>query len=164
VRESFRSSPEGSESASIWTPDFQYSVSVAQLEDEPTEAVIVRELSDVRDDSVLRDERFRDTFDNVFDTVKLTFAKPVNVVEIIDAIEALDGDEIEVEYPGDYSHCDVSIDGCPGNVRINIDSLEVTLGAKQPLLKLVEAFTNSVQSMYQLGMGGHLSLPTPQTA
>ncbi len=134
---------DGSDTASIWTPDFQYTVEVRQLDDEPSAAAITKTLSEVRDQSLLDDQRFRGLFDACFDTVRMTFAKPVDVVAIIDAIEASNGGAIEVDYPTDCSYCDLSIAGCPGSIRIGRTGFALTMPAQRPLQTLVDAFAQA---------------------
>ncbi len=152
--------PEGSQSGSIWTPDFQYSVWVEQLEDEPTEALISRSLSEVRSDDIPSDDRFRALFDNLFNTVRLTFAKPVDVVEVIDAIEARGQEDVSVVYPSHHSYCDVSLVGRPGSLRVKADGIELTVPGKQPLQTLLDAFTQLMHAVNLTGVDEHIATPS----
>ena len=152
--------PEGSQSGSIWTPDFQYAVWVEQSEDEPSAAVVTRSLSEVRSDGVPNDARFRALFDNLFNTVRLSFAKPVDVLEVIDAIEASGLTEVSVSYPVDCSYCDVSLVGCPGPLRVNDASIELKVSGKPSLQTLLKAFTQMIQAVNRIGVEEHLALPS----
>ena len=151
--------PDGSEEGSIWTPDFQYAVSVRQSEDDPTKVVFSRMLSEVRSESLIDDERFRAIFDGLFDTVRLTFSKAVEVVDIIDAIEERGGPEIEVEYPSDHAYCDLTVKGSPGSIRVDDHSFQLSLPGKCSLQGLIDAFSRTRETVRRSGVRENLALP-----
>ena len=151
--------PDGESGGSIWTPDFQYSVSVAQLENEPSEVAITRELTEIRDPAILENDEFREIFDDMFDTVRLRFAKRIDVDGIIDAIESIDSSNITVTYPSDASYCTITLSSHPGTIRVTEEGLELTQTTKKPIRVLVNSFQRTIEAMSLAGVGEHLALP-----
>lgn len=154
--------PEGTDSGSIWTPDFQYSVRAEQLEDEPSEALISGSLSDVREEAVLNSRGFRAIFDALFDTISLTFARPIDIIALIDRIEARKGTGVRVKYPPDFAHCEIRVEGCAEFIHVENNRFELKLANKQPLQALVDAFQRMMQATQEAGIDDHLALPGPQ--
>jgi len=152
--------PDGENGGSVWTPDFQYSISVAQIEDEPSEVAITRELSEIRDPAILENEEFREIFDDVFDTARLSFSKRIDVERIIDAIESRDTDDITVDYPSDASHCTITLFGLPGTIRVTRDGLELRQPSKQTILELANSLQRIIAAMgLAEGIDKYLALP-----
>lgn len=149
---------DGSEEGSIWTADFQYAIAVRQSEDDPSKAVFTRTLSEVRDESVLDDERFRAIFDGMFDSVRLTFSQAVEVADVIDAVEERGGDELEIEYPSDHSYCDLKVKGAPGFVRVLERSIELKMPRTCDLRTLIDAFGRARETMRRGGVRDPLGL------
>lgn len=123
----------------IVTPDFEFAVDCTQDADDPTMAVISRRLTNISP-AIIGDDAFNDVFDDSFDELTFEFTKSVNLEDLIDQIEDLDLDKIDIEYPADWSYCDITIDGSPLSVRLTPGSIIVTTAdASSPKL-LMESF------------------------
>lgn len=74
-------------SGTITTPDFQYQISVTLCDEEPSELIWRRQVTNfTKAEAVLSDD-FASTFGTVFDTVEFVPPEPVDVESFIDWIE-----------------------------------------------------------------------------
>jgi hypothetical protein len=101
----------------IVTPDFEYVVSVSQDRDDPSMAVISRQLLNISP-KVVDDDAFNAVFDDTFDELTFGFTAEINVRDLIDQIEDLDLDKISLEYPSDCSNCKITIKGSPLTIQV----------------------------------------------
>lgn len=151
--------PEGESGGSIWTPDFNYSVSVSLLREDTSKAIITRQLSDIRDPTILEEEGFHEIFDDMFDKVRLTFKKRIDVDKFIDSIEDLESPDIDPDYLPEPEYCDLTITGAPGTIRVTDDALELRLPTTQTILEIAKSFQQTIEAISLTGVGSHLALP-----
>jgi hypothetical protein len=112
---------------------------VEQDHDDPSMAAISRQLINISP-KIVGDDAFNLVFEETFDELTFQFTKEVIVEDLIDQIEALNLDKIELDYPADCSHCEISIDGSPLSIQVTPHSLTVqNPEAASPKL-LVESF------------------------
>jgi hypothetical protein len=123
----------------ILTPDFEFVVECRQDSDDPAMAVVTRQLINMSP-AIVPDDSFNDVFDDSFNELTFEFAKGVNVQDLIDQIEDLELDKIDLDYPADCSHCDISIEGSPIQVRVRAGSLTVTTPNSASPKLLMESF------------------------
>jgi hypothetical protein len=123
----------------IVTPDFEYVVNVAQDREDPSMAVISRQLINISP-TIVGDDAFNVVFEDTFDELTFEFTKQVNVEDLIDQIEDLNLDKVDLDYPADCSYCDISIDGLPLSIRVTPDSVTVHNPIAASPKLLVESF------------------------
>lgn len=146
--------PPGGGEASIRTPDFQYTVSVS-LDEDPAVVVLTRELSDIRRPEILGTEGLAQTFDAVFDSVRLSFDRSIPVEELIDLAES---HRLPVSYPHDCSSCTIrAVDGAI--VRVSGKSLLL----KYPGGQTLDQLTRGVGQLMRI-MPNLTPLPPPAAA
>lgn len=145
--------PPGDGDASIRTPDFQYTISVA-LDEDPALVVITRELSDIHRPEILADERLARTFDETFDSVRLIFDRPIEIEDLVDLAEA---SRMPVAYPPDCSSCTIqAADGA--TIRVTGSHLLL----RYPGGRTLERLTRGLDQIIHLFPKSD-SLPAPST-
>lgn len=145
--------PPGDGDASIRTPDFQYTISVG-LDEDPALVVITRELSDVHRPEILADDRLARTFDETFDSVRLSFDRPIDVEDLVDLAEA---GRMPVAYPPDCSSCTIqAADGA--TIRVTGSHLLLRYPGGQTLERLTRGLDQIIHLFPKSD-----SLPAPST-
>jgi hypothetical protein len=124
----------------VRTPDFEYSVSIAQAADDPTGVVWRREVSGIRTPEVVLGRPFANVFGDLFDTLVFEFVKPFDLETWVDRVEEEVPEGVKVRCASDCSSCDVTVMGFAGVIRLRSERVEIQ-GGKAPSSKaLVEAF------------------------
>ena len=117
-----------------------------QDRENPGSALITRQLINISP-TIIENEAFNQVFDKYFNELTFDFNKPLNIEELIDRIEDLNSDKIHVEYPSDYSHCDIEIDGVPFKIRVRQRSLTVQTPRPTSPKHLVETFFDAQKQL-----------------
>jgi hypothetical protein len=117
-------SPEGG-SGGIRTPDFEFSITYSQSEDDPSEFEVVRELTRLNDPALLDQVWFNEMFRNVFDEAYFELDGHVDVPKLIERVEEIEA--FDVDYDGGRTHCTITMEGFEGEITITADSLTYTL-------------------------------------
>jgi hypothetical protein len=124
----------------VRTPDFDYGVSVALADDDPTTVVWRREVAGIRNPEVVLGPAFAAVFGDLFDTLVFEFVRPFDLEAWVDRVEEEVPPGVKVRCASDCSTCDVTVAGFAGVIRLRGDRVEVQ-GRKAPNSKgLVEAF------------------------
>lgn len=130
--------PDVSETmASIVTPDFEYTVSVSLDPDDPSEVIWKRELSNIRDPTIVERKELAAVFGATFDTVELEFKEPLELAEFIDALEAAG---LTPNYDAECTECTLTLSGVPGTIRVTDSCLQIVQSSPEPPMVLVQAF------------------------
>jgi hypothetical protein len=128
-------------SGKILTPDFEYTASCTQNDEDPTLATLTEEVRNMSA-GIINDDRFSDVFSGHFDEVVFELDENIKVEEIIDVIEGSDTKGFKIEYPGDASWCAIRFSGRRESIRITTQHLILeTLGKKSPK-ELLEALSD----------------------
>ena len=117
-------SPEGG-SGGIRTPDFKFSITYSQSEDDPSEFEVVRELTRLNDPALLDQDWFNEMFRNVFDEAHFELDGHIDVPKLIERVEKIEA--FVVDYDGGRTHCTITMEGFEGKITITADSLTYTL-------------------------------------
>lgn len=138
------------------TPDFEYTVSVAQDPASPTEVIWRREVGQVADAAVVRGPAFEAAFGKLFDQLAFEFAVPVDVGELVDRLEDAPADGLKVSVDADGAACEISLKGFAGAVRVERTALTIRgrTGTSGGLLDQFLAFVSKVGPL-----GEPLALP-----
>jgi hypothetical protein len=126
--------------ASVRTPDFEYTVSVAQSADDPAAAVCRREIAGIRTPEVVLSKGFQAAFGAVFDTLVFEFHKPFDLETWVDRFEEEAPEGVRLRCASDCSTCEVTVAGFPGVVRLHRDRVEVQGQHASSSTGLVQAF------------------------
>ena len=127
------------ESGRIITPDFEYAVYAMQSEDDPTEALIIEELVNVKP-SIVQKSEFNEVFDGRFSQVVFQFETEVDVAALIDQLEEPDRKDIELDYDHTATWCELSIDNSELSLRMEPGELTVISKRRQSPRELIESF------------------------
>ncbi len=141
---------------SLRTPDFEYTVSVAQDPTSPTDVVWRREVGQVADVDVVRSAAFELVFGKLFDQLAFEFAVPVDVGDLVDRLEDTPADGRKVSVESDGKACEITLSGFAGSVRVERQALTIRgrAGGSGGLLDQFLAFVSSVGPL-----GEPLALP-----
>jgi hypothetical protein len=126
----------------VRTPDFEYSVSVDLAEDDPTVAVLRREVGGIQNPEVVLSGPFQQVFGDQFDTLVFEFLRPFDLEAWIDRIEEQMPEGVKLRCAPDASSVEVTLPGVAGLVRLLRDRVEVqATGPRGPSSRsLVDAF------------------------
>jgi hypothetical protein len=133
------SEPDGG-FGTIVTPWFDYQISASLAEDDPTEVIWRRQLSEFRKPEMMTAVEVSTTFGNLFDTVELLPPSGIDVSEFIDQIEDLTPLGVTLDYDRTATWCVIGIKGIAGQVRLTGDLLSLVVHQPQPPAKLLDSF------------------------
>jgi hypothetical protein len=128
-----------SEAGRIITPDFEYAVYATQNEDDPSEALIIQELTNVKP-TVVQKPEFNEVFDGRFSEIVFQFDVEVDVEKLIDELEGLEREDVKLEYDSNTEWCELSIKGLELTVRMEPSELKVVSQRRKSPKELIEAF------------------------
>ena len=114
---------QGDGTGTIITPYFNYSISVALDEENPSNVVWHRSVDSIKDSDKIFSKAFAVVFEGVFDTVEFVTPHAVDLDTMIDSLEALEDDRIALEYDHDATCCNLSIEGLTGEIHVTKRSL-----------------------------------------
>lgn len=131
---------------SLRTPDFEYTVSVAQDPDSPTDVIWRREVGQVSNVDVIRGPEFEAVFGKLFDQLTFEFAVPVDVTDLVDELEDTPVAGRRVSVDSDGSACEITLAGLSGSVRVERTALTIRgrAGTSGGLLDQFLAFVTHV--------------------
>lgn len=113
--------PPSDGSASIRTPDFAFSITYSQNEEDPSQYEVIQELTRLSNPETLDSDWFNDVFRSVFNEAVVEFSGPLDVEEFIDLAEECEG--LDVDYDKDATYCRIRMDGFEGSIMITADSV-----------------------------------------
>ena len=108
----------GSGSGSLVTKDFEYEVTVAPDPESLSEVLWRRTLKNVSSPAVLDSAAMTAVFENMFDTVEVSFETPLDIEDLIDKLE---GAGASPDYPADASSCILKLPASKCSVEFSAD-------------------------------------------
>jgi hypothetical protein len=148
---------ENDGTGTIITPYFNYSVSVQQDAENPSQVIWHRHVDAIKEPEQVFSPRFATVFERVFDTVEFTMTLEIDLGALIDSIETLDDDRIAIEYDPNATHCELSIDGVVGEIHLTKRSMRIVHPNADAPPNLLRSFL-AIQSAI-LGNGGVSMIP-----
>lgn len=127
-------------SGTIITPYFNYTIALKQNPRDPSEIIWRREVLDIVDVEQVLSKAFAATFDELFDTVELAPAEPIDLTALIDRIEALDDARIKLDYDRELTWCKLAIRGISGEIKVTKRTFELVERKPETPKKLLESF------------------------
>jgi hypothetical protein len=139
-----------SPTATLAAKDFGIEISYTLDERDPARYVTVHTMRELRDHALAQEEGFAKVFAGRFTEIEFALKKAARVEAIIDAIEALDGENgISVNFPSDYRDCVISVEGVDAQVRCTGSALEVIFKRAGGPAELIDAFA-AVRDAFQI--------------
>jgi L-cysteine desulfidase len=132
----------GDGTGSIATPLFQYSLTVSQDNQDAATLVWSHRVDRIKDSKAVQSEAFNEVFDTYFDTLVFQSALPIDLEEIVDALEEQDEDRVQLSYDFALTECQIAIDGLPGRIVVNKRELLLENHAKTSPAKLIHTFAS----------------------
>lgn len=130
-----------SPTALLTARDFSLDWLYAVDDENPAHYRITTTMRDLHDLDQARSDAFRDVFAGRFTEIEFALQKGASVEAVIDAIEALDGENgLGVDYPSDYRDCTIRVSGVDATVRCTGSSLDVVFPRGGSPAELIEAF------------------------
>ena len=109
----------------ITAPNFSYSISVALNPADTSQVIWTKTVDNIQAPAEVLSAPFSEVFDNVFNTLQFSLPTPVNVDDFIDAIEAAEISDLQIDYDRDATHCELRFAETPGAVRVTSDTLSI---------------------------------------
>ena len=124
----------------IVTPWFDYLVRATVSRDDAAEVLWRRQVAEFRQPLELFAAGFSSAFGNLFDTVELEPAAPIDLAGFIDQIEERGVETIAIDYDRNATWCHINLSGVMGQVRLTSDRVSLVLAQPQSPARLLEAF------------------------
>jgi hypothetical protein len=100
---------------SIITPDFDYNVNLTLDPNDPSAAILRKELSNIKTPQLIDSQQFGEVFAAKFSSLELTLKEKIKLREWITKIETLKRQgqlaDIQIYYPRDVSYCEIRFSG-----------------------------------------------------
>lgn len=140
-----------SPAAVLTTKDFAFELAYALEERDPASFTVTRTLHSLRSGELLAVPEFDALFAGIFSGIVFGLAKGVRVEAVIDAVEALDGRDVNgvpgdgepalrVDYPSDCRQCTLTVAGVEAEVICDGATLEMRFARNGSPRELVAAF------------------------
>lgn len=112
------------DNGSIETSHFDYSITVEQSEDDPSEYILIRRLENLTDLNFASSIALSKIFSRHFNKLYFETEKDINITDLIDRFEDLKDPGIKVYYDdADLSSCQIKIEGL--NYEIQVDPFSI---------------------------------------
>ncbi|MCE9530409.1 MAG: hypothetical protein K8T89_04650 [Planctomycetes bacterium] len=131
----------------IRTPRFHYSVQVLPDPSDSSHILWRRELTALSDPLAIREPEFQSVFGNMFTMLVFEFAVPIAIEKLIDQLEEEDRPGLKLKYTGDLSHCEITVKGFAGSIRIDQKSLLIEGQATSTAASLFDMFLAFLERM-----------------
>lgn len=131
----------------INTPYFRYGSAVYLNPDNASETIWQRDVSQITAPQQLLSDGFATVFDRLFDTVECTPPRPIDLVRLIDHIEARDDSNITLEYNRHFTFCELSLPSIESKIRVTQDSFRIVHPRVKTARRLLESFLQVQQSL-----------------
>ena len=139
-----------SPNAMLSAKDFTFELIYALDEADPAGYVVTRALHGLRSSDFAATSECETVFAQQFSELAFVLTKGAPVEGVIDAVEALEGDDaLTVEYPSDYSDCNLVVAGVSATVRFDGSELAMVFPRSGSPRELLEAFV-AVRAAFSL--------------
>ncbi|HVU35723.1 MAG TPA: hypothetical protein VHE61_19945 [Opitutaceae bacterium] len=136
--------------ATLAARDFNVELTYAVDESDPARYRVTTALRDLGDVELCRSEAFGRIFAGRFSEIEFALKKGARVDAVIDAIEALEGENgLKVDYPSDYRDCVIRVADVDAEVRCTGAELNVVFPRGGAPAELIDAFA-AVHSAFQI--------------
>lgn len=128
----------------IITPDFDYNITLSQDKKYPSQAILQREITHIKNPDAVLSDNFQSTFRGTFDSIEFSSQNEIDVLKLIDWIEDTEPEDIEIiDFNAQGDFCKLTIDGINGAINITPHSIELTSTAKVTPRELAHFFSDT---------------------
>ena len=133
-------------SGTIETPDFTYTVTIGQSEDNAKEYIITRNLGSIVNEQIIDDERFNRVFDRHFRKLSFYFDKSLDLKAFVSKIQPIAKKKnIPLKFiPADLTYCIIMLPGSINEIVVTKDSLVITTPKTLSPQKLIQEYRQTV--------------------
>lgn len=131
--------------ATLRTPDFEYNITVQQDHESPEIAVWRYELVNVNDGAVLESAQFNTVFDDIFDTVEMTYSG--TGPDLRDLAGNLEEAGYEVDCPVDFSSCSITLDDSDATIEFTDGALRFVFATRLAPRELAAGFRGAYTAL-----------------
>jgi hypothetical protein len=136
--------------ATLAAKDFSVEIGYALDETDPARYLVTTTLRELHDAALARTEPFARVFAGKFSEIEFALQKGARVEAVIDAIEALNGENgLAVDYPSDCRDCTIRVEGVDAQVRCTGATLDVIFPRGGGPAELIDAFA-AVRDAFQI--------------
>ena len=134
--------------ARILTPDFEYTITVNQDQDEPGKYRLEQCAGHFHSNAVVMDEGFLAVFGSRFDTLIFGALEPIDITHVIDLLESHPPEGLSLgHYDPDCTSCEIHIDGLDADVRVDSRSLQIQFRRTTSPAQMLEAFATILNQL-----------------
>jgi hypothetical protein len=135
-------------SASIITPDFEYTVAASQDRETPGDYQLRQSIGNFEDNAIMMDEGFLEVFGSRFDTLVFEPNHTMDVTYIVDQLESKAPQGISLRYyDSDCTRCEIEIEGLGGDVVVDARSVRVIFRGRTSPAQMLESFAAVFQQL-----------------
>lgn len=163
-RREFTASEVEDGSGKILTPNFEFTMTMGQDENDHTSYFILYTLENIGDPSILLTDAFSNVFSDTFTCLIFKNTSKQNIADLIDEIEDLDDESIYLDYPNDSSTCTISLQDQKGELKITSNSLRFTCEQAADTNELLGVFTSNVKLLGPKALAFTCLLPVSKNA
>jgi hypothetical protein len=125
---------------SVITPYFDYEVSVSLNPKDPSEAIWLHQVVNIRKPDQILTEEFDKVFEGTFDTLEFSTGKTINIAGVIDQIENLEDERITVDYDKDLTRCIIRLKGINSAIILNRETFSLVQEGGHSTKDLIDSF------------------------
>ncbi len=129
----------------IETPYFNYEITIAFLENDPSKVVWRRSISGIREPNQISSPEFVQVFGKQFSILEISITNGLDLEAIVDHIEDAESDTVTVDYDKDVTWCEIQVTESDASVRLDSDSVRVVSRAEVTPHELLAAFVTVQQ-------------------
>lgn len=112
---------------SIICPHFTYNVQFDLNPDDPSEVIISREVTDIKEPDKIETEEFSNVFDSVFDTIEYSPPTSITVENFVDLVQPISRNDnrLEVKFDSDCTYCILKISGIESAIKVTSSGISI---------------------------------------
>jgi len=146
--------------ATVNCKDFEVGISISQNPDKASEYIITIDVWRFKSTELVLSHEFNEVFANTFNSIVFEYRSNIDIVKLIDAIEARKEKNIEIKYPTNYAYCTLNVQGL--NERIEVEPRRFSI-VSYSILEPRELVNRLLEAQRLLvGYRKILQLPSPQ--
>lgn len=138
-------------SGSIVTPDFDYSVEITLDPEDPSTALLLRKLSNIKKPQLIDSAEFEAVFARRFSDLELTLKNKINVTEWIDVLEQMTREgrlpDLQVYYPRNCSYCELRFSGADQTMTLTDWTCQISQRFVEPPAALFRKLLDAQQRL-----------------
>ncbi len=143
---------------SINTPDFTYSLEIAQSKSKAGEYILKRLLTRFNNSEIILGEEFNKIFPRHFNRLKFEINTHINIENLIDNIEELDHSDIQLQYNSQkLDSFTLSFDNFPFDIKVSQNGFLIKTTYLTSPKKLISEYTKGHNLMLEKPVFGFIS-------